>query len=103
MCKQGNILSVALQEGFADDTVALYLDGQEVFRKEHLTTHPFLGVADSIALQVEDRTALLEITVESRGLSKSMPLEITRDTYIGVSLVEGDLDTFVSKEAFGYA
>ena len=97
------ILSVDLQEGFSDDTVVLHLNGEEVYRQEHVATMRILGLADSFTTNIEEGPATLDIAVETQGIARTVPLDVTGDIYLGVSLVAGDLETFVSSEALGYA
>jgi hypothetical protein len=61
-------LEVELGTGFADDDVAVYLDGTEVWRREGVTTNYSVGLADVIRLAVP-AAGTLEVRVRNRARS----------------------------------
>jgi hypothetical protein len=96
-------LAIDLQDGFVDDTVVLRVNGEEVFRKEHVSTKLLLGLADSCNKEVEKGSVSVEISVETRDIVKTIPLDVSADTYLGVSVVNGMIEYIISDEPFVYA
>jgi hypothetical protein len=94
-------LSIDLQDGFADDTVVLRVNGDQVFRKEHVTTKGPLGYAESFAVNVSEGALTLEVDIEAKA-AEIIPLEVHRDTFIGISIFGGVVDYLVSDEPFRY-
>ena len=97
-------LTVHLHEGFDDDTVILSVNGEEVIRKEHVSYSPLLGYADvSFERQVDPGPVKLRVHLPERDQSASIELELDGDTYLGVSVVGGEIQfTPPSVEPFGY-
>ena len=96
-------LHVALQEGFAGDTVVCRINDRDVYRKEGLRTRLQIGHADSFECEVPDGRAEVEISIENRGLKERLAPEVSGDTYIGVSVNrEGVIEHKVQKTPFGY-
>jgi hypothetical protein len=96
-------LGIDLQDGFVDDTVSVRIDGEEVFRKEHVRTKLILGLADSFKTEVEKGPVSVEISVETRDTAETISLYVSADTYLGVSVVDGRIKYRISDEPFGYA
>lgn len=97
------LLYVDLQEGFADDTIILRVNGKEVFSGERVTTRLLLGLADSVKTEVEKGLVTIEARVETRGIAKTIRLNVSADTYVGVSVVNDRIEHLVSGKPFGYA
>lgn len=95
-------LSIDLQEGFLDDTVVLQVNGEEVFRREHVSTKLLLGIADSSKAEVEKGPAIIEVNVETKDIQKTISLELSADTYLGISIANGMIEHIVSNKPFGY-
>jgi len=97
-------LAIHLHEGFADDTVILTLNDEEVFRKEHISYSPLLGYADvSFERQVNPGRIELEALLPKRDLSARISLEVLGGTYLGVSVAAGEIHfTPPNEEPFGY-
>lgn len=97
-------LAIDLQEGFVDDTVILRVNGEEVFRKEHVSTNPLLGLAHSFKTEVEKGPVNIRVDVRTRDLAKTVALEVSDDTYLGVSVVGGMIDVTPPRpDRFPYA
>jgi hypothetical protein len=97
------LLYIDLQEGFADDTVILRVNGKEVFSKKRVTKRLLLGLADSVKTEVEKGLVTIEARVETRGIAKTIRLNVSADTYVGVSVVNDKIEHLVSGKPFGYA
>jgi hypothetical protein len=96
-------LACDLQEGFDDDTVAVYMHGKRVFHKRHVTTMRLLGLAHSFQLTVEDGPTILMVVVATRKLLWTDRLTVGGEMHLGISIVDGALDVFRSDKALGYA
>ena len=95
-------LSIDFQEGFANNTVVLHVNGDEVFRKEDVSTKLLLGKADALETMVETGQVVIEINIQTRDIAMTIPLEISADTYLGISVVNGRIEYVISDEPFGY-
>lgn len=69
-----NILSINLQDGFADEPVTIRVNNREVFRKESVKTRLLLGYADSFEVQVPAGSVNVEVLLPSRNLSETISL-----------------------------
>jgi len=92
-------LYVNLQDGFADDLVVVRVNGTEAFRKEGVRTSLLRGYADSFQTQIAGGPANVEVIVPSRNLSKNITV---RKPYLGISILEDDVDYIERGEPFGY-
>jgi hypothetical protein len=97
------LLHTALQEGFSGDEVVLRLDGREVFHRSGVKTRTQLGLAATHEASVPSGAVSVEVSLPARNLHLRLPLQITEDTYLGVSITpEGEIQHVVTHEPFGY-
>jgi hypothetical protein len=97
------LLHIALQEGFASDTVVARVAGKEVYRKAAVTTKLQIGRADAVDVQVDAGSVLVEIAVPPKGLAESIQLQVASAAYLGVSIArDGRIKFQVSERPFGY-
>jgi len=95
-------LSIDFQDGFVDDTIIVQVNGEEVFQKEHVSTKLILGLADSFETEVETGLVNIEINVQTKNLTEDFLLEVSADTYIGISIMNGKIEYIVSDKPFRY-
>ena len=96
-------LHVALQEGFAGDTVSVRVNGSEVARRSDVATRNQIGFAEAIELDIDEGEIELELEIESRSLERRMPMRVVGTTYVGVSIErDGKLRCEVSQQPFRY-
>ena len=95
-------LGIDLQDRFENDTVVMRMNGEEVFRKEHITTNLLLGLADSFKTEVEQGSVRIEISIETRNIVETIPMDVSADTYLGISVVSGRIEYIILDEPFGY-
>jgi hypothetical protein len=95
-------LVIDLQDGFYSDTVRIEINGLLIDDKDDVTTALLTGLAASIETEVAAGEVSLAVIVPTRDISSSIELEITADTFIGVSLAYGALQFIVSDTPFGY-
>ena len=97
------LLHVDLQEGFANDLVIVRVNGTEVFRRTGVTTRLLLGYAEYFQVQVQNGPLDVEIVVPSRNLSRSISVRASRESYLGVSIKDGEIVFSERDEPFSYA
>ena len=96
-------LHIALQDGFAGESVTIMVNAQEVYRKQGVQTRWQIGYADAVEVQVPAGSVEVQIAVESRQAVTTVRLQVTQPMYVGVSLTpEGTLTSRVSLAPFGY-
>jgi len=94
-------LHIALQDGFAGDTVAIQLNGREIYRKDGVKTDLRISRADGIDVEAPDATATVE--VQARSFSASASVDPARTPYLAVNLdAEGRPQLRTSTEPFAY-
>lgn len=97
------LLHTALQEGFSGDEVVLRVDGREVFHQSGVKTRTQIGLATTHEMQVPPGPVAVNLSIPNRNLELTLPLQLTHDTYLGVSVSPaGKLQHTVTHEPFGY-
>jgi hypothetical protein len=103
MEEQMTEITVDLQDGFMDDTVAVSCGGREVVREQGVTTRFQIGMAKSLQVAVPEGAEVLEVEVPTKGERATVPIDPSKPVYVGVSLTtEGQLDVTVQERPFGY-
>lgn len=95
-------LGIDLQDGFEGDEVIVKIDGEERFRRSDVTTKRVLGLAANAKFEVPDGAVSVEICVPNRGIETRLELDVSGDTYVGVSLEGGEMPAIVRSKKFGY-
>jgi hypothetical protein len=95
-------ITIDLQEGFADDTIIIKIDGQEMLHQANLTTDYSIGLAHSAQVEVPEGQVEIDVSIPSRRLSRSIKLDVSTPVYLGVSLSENKIEHQASSEAFIY-
>ena len=96
------LLHVAFQEGFETDTVVVYIDGNEAFRKDDVKTRLQIGYADSFENMLAADSVAMTIVLPNRNLSQTVQLRLTAATYVGVSIEQGKINSRIADQPFGY-
>lgn len=96
-----HLLSIDLQDGFRGDIVRIRVNNQLLAEKEDVTSSPLTGMATYLETMARG-TLKLEVAVVNRGLSAQRTMQISTDTYVGVSIMAGQLDVIIRDEPFGY-
>jgi hypothetical protein len=96
-------LSIDLQDGFADDTVVVSVDGREVLRRAGVRTRRTLGLAESLSVDVDGPPITLEVSLPLRGIADATRVDPAAAGHVGVSLVDGRIRYRLSHRPFGYA
>jgi hypothetical protein len=96
-------ITVDLQDGFMDDTVAISAGGREVMRAEGVTTRFQIGMARSLQVAVPEGEVTLEVEVATKNTSAIVAIDTSKPVFVGVSLTtEGELEIRVQERLFGY-
>ena len=101
-------LQIDIQEGFEDDLVIVRVNGTEVFREEGVTTKLLLGATDFTSdnaprVQVPEGSVDVEVLVPSKNLSRTISVQASQKTYLGVSIQDGKIHFIELDKPFGYA
>jgi hypothetical protein len=95
-------LTVALEEGFDDEAVAVEVDGRTAFADEHVRSRPEIGLATSFEVDVaaEEATVLLHC----RGRTEAVTVRTAEPAWLGFSLDPdtGAVQHRVSSTPYGY-
>jgi hypothetical protein len=95
------LLHVALQEGFSGEPVVVSVNDRELFRKDDVRTRTQIGRADSFELTLPAGDTRIAVT--ARGTTTPIPVSLSGDQYVGVSLTpQGTIVHKLSTEPFGY-
>jgi hypothetical protein len=77
-------LHIALEDGFAGESVTINVDGTEVYRKDGVRTRTQIGLADSVETTHDPGSATIEIRAGEAAASITPTL--TGDLFLAVSL-----------------
>ena len=80
------MLHIALQEGFKDDVVSVKVNGDEVYRNEHVKTRTQIGYADSFELELQEGLHEVEVALPERKLERKMVMPVSNTVYLGVTI-----------------
>lgn len=98
------LVTIDLQEGFANDTVVIRLNGQEIFRRRNVTTRIQTGLADRIEMQIYERSSEVVIELPIKKMAVTKELNCEKDIFLGVNLrVDGELILRERFSEFWYA
>jgi hypothetical protein len=96
-----HLLCIDLQDGFSDDIVRILVNDQLLAEKKNVTSSPLTGIATYLETKVQG-TLHLEVAVVNRDLAFQRSMQVTTDTYVGISIMAGKLDVIIRHEPFGY-
>lgn len=95
------LLKIDLQEGFAQDSVRIMLNGELLAEETDVTTSLLLGFATTVETEAGGSVEL-EVEVTNRGLSEIVMVDVSADTYLGISLSNNQFNIIISNKPFGY-
>lgn len=84
-------LAVALEDGFEADLVVVRVNGEEVLRREDVTTDVRIGLAHGFDVRVGRLPATVEVDLPNRGLAGRTTVETEATTHLSISVVDGAL------------
>jgi hypothetical protein len=95
-------MHIDLREGFEDDEVVIRIGGEEVFRKDGVTTLPQIGRADGIETPGGDGPVRVDVELPKRGVQASFSVPAP-GMHLGISIEDGELMHEISQAPFRYA
>lgn len=95
-------LHIDLQEGFTGNSIIMKVNGDEVFNKKDVQTKLLLGYADTFEVKTPEGMVDIEIEVADRNLTRTITLQVSKTTYLGLSLQASHIEYIVSDKPFGY-
>lgn len=96
------ILHIALQDGFENETVIVLIDDEEVYQGEDVKTDFRIGLAESFEVPLPEEPATIEVRLPNRQVSGSIELDTLSTPNVGVSYLDGELRFRLSEGPFGY-
>jgi hypothetical protein len=97
------LLHIDLQEGFFEDTVAVFVNGNETYRKAGVKTRVQIGLAESLKVEVSEERVQVRVSLPLKNLSEAVEIQVSTDVYLGVSLSrDGKLICRTSGQPFRY-
>jgi hypothetical protein len=97
------MVTLALQDGFENDSVVVSVDGEVVIEEGAVRTDERIGLAYALDVAVPDRPVVIQVQVPTRGLQASHELAPAATTSVGISLLGGQIVFRSSPTPFGYA
>ena len=94
-------LHIALHDGFSGDTVAVRVNGREVYHKDGVRTDLRISRADGFDVEAPEGPATVE--VEARSVTASAEVDPARTPNVAIDLGEDGRPRFkTSSEPFAY-
>ena len=69
------------QEGFVNDIIILKINGNEVLKKDNVTTDLSISLAESFSIELLNGQLKLDIVIPSKNLSLSQTIIIDSEKY----------------------
>jgi hypothetical protein len=95
-------LYIDFQDGFVGDTIEITLDNQPVARYENVRTDLRINLAQRFETELPPGEHTVQIQIPQRAPVVGFPLNLERDTYVGVSLQDEAIVYSVQDEPFVY-
>ena len=98
------LLHIALQDGFYNNTVKVFVDEEERASRSNVTSKTQIGLAGTVELQLLTGQHALQVSVVGRPTSEVLTIELTQPLYVGVSVsADGKIVYTRSESPFRYA
>ena len=84
-----SVIKFDFQDGFANDIIILKINGEEVLKKDDVSSDLRISLAESFTIEVPHGQTQLEIIVPTRNLSisKTIMIDSEGQKYIGISII----------------
>lgn len=102
MSSNSQRLHIALQDGFDDDGVDVFVDGKRIIHEERVRSDPRIGLAYALDVTVHAATVLVGVRLPRRNVAGSISVDTARTAYLAVSVRDGALLFTASAVPFGY-
>ena len=97
------MLHVALQEGFfGDAAVVVTVNEDVVYDEDAVETDLRIGLADSFEVPLPEGPVRIHVRLPEQDLEAGTTVEATETIYVGVSVVDGQIEFRLSTTPFGY-
>lgn len=83
-------LRIRLRDGFRNQTVAISLDGKEIYRKSGVTTDLSISYADAVEASTDAAMVTLAVKVEN-GPAASTDIDPRRTPFVDARIVDGKM------------
>jgi len=102
--KDGNMkeLFIDLQSGFNNDSVVVTINGKKFINEGNISTKLLTGLCESFKTKVNPGQINIHIQVPTKGIEKTLSIEMKTDTYLGFSIENNGIQYIVSDKPFGY-
>ena len=97
-------ISLALQEGFVDDSVRISAGNRVIHQLEHITTRTQIGLAQMLEITLSEGEDKVKVEIPARGLEVTLDLAASAAANWAVSVNpdQTKLDVVESAVPFGY-
>lgn len=95
-------LRIDLQEVFKDDTVVVFVNGEEVYHKTGVTTNWSVSIADTVEVMVPKGGVEVKIHLPLRNLSRTVDFFLSEPVYLGVKVMQDMIDIDISNKRSFY-
>jgi hypothetical protein len=97
-------ISLALQEGFVDDTVRISAGNRVIHQLEHIKTRTQIGLAQMLEIALSEGEDKVTVEIPAKGLEATLDLGASAATNWAVSVNpdQTKLDVVQSAVPFGY-
>jgi hypothetical protein len=97
-------ISIALQEGFVDDTVRISTGNRVIHQLEHIKTRTQIGLAQMLEITLSEGEDKVKVEIPAKALEATLDLGASTATHWGVSINSDQtkLEVTQSAEPFGY-
>lgn len=80
-------LHVVLNEGFRDHTVAVTVEGREVYFRSGVTTDPETSLADALDIPIASRATRVTLSATPGNLVGSLDIDVVAHPHLSICLV----------------
>jgi hypothetical protein len=96
------LVTVSLEDGFAQDHVLILVDGTTAFEGTDVTTRMQTGLAAAVQVDASDSSSI-EVALPDRGVSRTIDIDGSSTPYARVSIVDGEVAVSTTDQAPYYA
>lgn len=89
-------LRIDLQEVFKNDSVCVFVNGEEIYHESDVNTNWSVSLADSVEVLLPKGTVEVEVQLPLRNLSRTVDFFLSEPTYLGVKVLKDTLDIDIS-------
>ena len=96
-------IHISLQEGFQKESVNIVIDGNEVYRKQDVSTRHQIGLADTVEHETDLPIADVKIHLPEKNKKASIKIHVRQNPYLGIDLdTDGNVRFKSSSRPFGF-